>query len=257
MYYPTMIYASENIDAVLLERGYPQIVLDSMHKDTKSKIYEENLSFAGANLTYYEEETNSFTDINVDENGNYIQPRNQISTKKLSLSITYSAKRNSNGTLKYLLVTYDYNWLVLPVFRWQDTLSVSWDGDKFEMEDDSFYKVDYADGAYSDGTGKLYYVNELVHSEERGYANGSPNGVSWYADLKGYTGLTITDLYGYAMFRLEPKATTSTGSMKIYGHYVHPTIGISPTVNIKGYGSISASGGFGYDERGFQKTIKW
>ncbi len=246
-----------NIDVALQERGYPKIVLDTMDSDSKADIYADNVSFAGAIISYYNEEDATFTDIIVNEDGTYIAPRGQISTSDLSLSFTYS-KSVSSGKLSYIKVTYNYNWSNLPFFRWQDPVSVSWDNSKFEMTDNSFSKVDKYDGYVSDSAGNLYgpYTNQ-IHSSESGYASASDSGVTWYADLKGYIGVNPTKLYGYGTFKLKPKTSTSTGSSTLYGHYVHPTTSASLSVNIASYGSFSVSGGSGYDERGNQKTITW
>lgn len=246
-----------NIDTVLLERGYPQIVLDSMDTDAKADIYNDNVTFAGAVLSYYDEETSSFTDISVDEDGSYIAPRGQISTSDLALSFTYS-KSTSSGKLSYIKVTYNYNWTNLPFFRWQDPVSVSWDNSKFEMTDSSFSKVDKYDGYITDANGIIIStVKNQTHSSESGYASASNAGVTWYADLKGYIGVTPTKLYGYGTFKLKPTSSTSSGSSTLYGHYVHPTTSASLSVNIASYGSFSVSGGSGYDERGNQRTISW
>ena len=155
-------------------------------------------------------------------------------------------------------VTYNYNWLNLPFFRWQDPTSVSWDDSKFQMTDNSFSKVDKYDGYVIGPNGELLgpYTNQ-THSSENGYANASNAGVSWYADLKGYIGVQPTKLYGSGTFKLAPKSTTTSGSTTLYGHYVHPKAELGLSVNVSSYGSFSISGGSNYDERGSQKTISW
>lgn len=257
---PAFASETENlsVDDILLERGYPQIVIDSLDSDAKADICADDVTFAGAVITYYNEEYSSFTDITVNEDGTYIAPRGQISTSDLALSFTYSKSKTSAGNLSYIKVTYNYNWTNLPFFRWQDPVSVSWDNNKFEMTDNSFSKVDKYDGYITDANGKIYgpYTNQ-IHSSENGYASASNAGVTWYADLKGYIGINPTKLYGYGTFKLKPKSLTSSGSSTLYGHYVHPTTDASLSVNIASYGSFSVSGGSGYDERGNQKTISW
>lgn len=246
-----------NPDTELLERGYPQVVLDSMDNDAKMDIYNDDVIFAGAVILYYNEEDGTFTDITVEEDGSYITPRGQISTSDLSLSFTYSTSKTS-GKLNYVKVTYSYNWASLPFFRWQDPVSVSWDNSKFEMTDDSFSKVDKYDGYVTDSNGIIYGpFTDQIHSSENGYASAGDAGVTWYADLKGYIGVNPTKLYGYGTFKLKPTSLTSSGSSTLYGHYVHPTTSASLSVNIASYGSFSVSGGSGYDERGNQKTISW
>lgn len=193
------------------------------------------------------------------EDGTYIAPRGQISTSDLSLSFTYSRSPAAKNTkLSYIKVTYNYNWLNLPFFRWQDPTSVSWDDSKFQMTDNSFSKVDKYDGYVIGPNGELLgpYTNQ-THSSENGYANASNAGVSWYADLKGYIGVQPTKLYGSGTFKLAPKSTTTSGSTTLYGHYVHPKAELGLSVNVSSYGSFSISGGSNYDERGSQKTISW
>ena len=260
----TTAFANEkdtlNLDAALMEKGYPQIVLDTMDEDTKMDIYNEgDFAFCGAVITYYDENSGTYSEIDVNEDGTYIAPRGQISTSDLSLSFTYSRSPAAKNTkLSYIKVTYNYNWLNLPFFRWQDPTSVSWDDSKFQMTDNSFSKVDKYDGYVIGPNGELLgpYTNQ-THSSENGYANASNAGVSWYADLKGYIGVQPTKLYGSGTFKLAPKSTTTSGSTTLYGHYVHPKAELGLSVNVSSYGSFSISGGSNYDERGSQKTISW
>lgn len=260
----TTAFANEkdtlNLDAALMEKGYPQIVLDTMDEDTKMDIYNEgDIAFCGSVITYYDENSGTYSEIDVNEDGTYIAPRGQISTSDLSLSFTYSRSPAAKNTkLSYIKVTYNYNWLNLPFFRWQDPTSVSWDDSKFQMTDNSFSKVDKYDGYVIGPNGELLgpYTNQ-THSSENGYANASNAGVSWYADLKGYIGVQPTKLYGSGTFKLAPKSTTTSGSTTLYGHYVHPKAELGLSVNVSSYGSFSISGGSNYDERGSQKTISW
>lgn len=249
---------SSSLDSILLQRGYPQIVLDTMDIDAKADICADNVTFAGAVITYYDEEDAVFREISVNEDGTYNSPKGQIPTADLSLSFTYSKSETSSGRLNYIKITYNYNWLKLPVFRWQDPVSVSWDNSKFEMMDNSFSKVDKYDGLVVNANGVVVgTVTDQVHSSEDGYANASNAGVTWYADLKGYIGVQPTKLYGYGTFKIAPTSTTSSGSSTLYGHYVHPKAELGLSVNVSSYGSFSISGGSNYDERGNQKTISW
>lgn len=247
------------INSELLGRGYPEIVLDTMDYEAKLDLYDEDVGFLGAVVTYYDETTDSFVEISVNEDGSYISPRGQISTSDLSLTFTYSrSPAAQNTSLSYIKVTYTYDWINLPFFRWQDPISVSWDDTLFEMMEGSFSKVDKFNGYIINVDGSLLgpYTNQ-IHSSENGYANASTAGVTWYADLKGYTGFQITDLYGYGTFKLEPKNSTTSGSTTLYGHYVHPKAELGISVAIPDYGDFSVSGGSNYDERGNQKKITW
>ena len=81
--------------------------------------------------------------------------------------------------------------------------------------------------------------------------------MTWYADLRGYDVLYVADaLYGHGEFTLEKK-TSSTGSSKMYGHYVHPTASFGASIAIPKFGSFSVSGGGSSDERGNQKTFSY
>ncbi len=251
----TTVFASEtDIDTALEQRGYPKIVLETLDTDLKEELLNEKVDFAGATMSYYNEEEGVFSDLDINEDGTYISPKGQISTSDLSLAFIYCKYKDDYGRLNYIKVIYNYKWLHLPICRWQDPIAVSWDSSKFEMADNSFRKYDKYDGYYSDGTNS-HFVQSQTHSYEPGFANASPSGVSWYADLKGYVGIIPTSLYGYATFNLVPKNTTYSGSSTLYGHYVHPTIAGSISVDVETYGSFSISGISSYDDHGSQHTI--
>lgn len=237
------------IDASLRTRGYPQVVLDFMPTVAKQSIYEDTaLYFKGATIVTYNQETGTFADYQVPANG--IMPAGQISTDDLSL--VWSV--NGNKYDDVIDVKFSYEWTNLPFFRWQDNMSVSWDGDLFEMVDDSFYKVDYFDGLFLGANGEiLNEFDQAIHSEEDAYASGFRSGVTWYADLKGHTAY-IQALYGYGEFQLRKK-TSGSGITTIYGHYVHPTISTSLGISIGGVGEFSVDGQGGYDELGDQTTF--
>lgn len=249
---------SNNVDTILLERGYPQIVLDTMSEGSKNDTYMENTTFAGAVITYYNESDGTSTQISVNEDGTYVAPRGQIPQADLTLTLACSKSESAAGKLNFLIIKYDYNWKKLPLWRWQDTMSVSWDPSKFEMSDDGFYKEDRYDGYIIGANGEHIgpYVNQ-IHSSESRYASGSSAGVSWYADLKGYIGVVPTALYGYGRFKLVPKSTTYDGSTIFYGQYVHSKGNKVIGVNISTYGSFSITAGDDYDECGSQKTVAW
>ena len=246
-------------EEILLQRGFPQIVIDTMDVDAKADIVTSDETFGGATISYYNEEEGSFTNLQIAEDGSYIMPRNQISTSSLTLNFTFSKSKSSTGKLNYIKIIFNYDWEKLPVNRYQDPIGISWDNSKFEMMDNSFYKYDKYDGYKTDRTEKKTYYTNKVHSYEKGYAQATSSGVKWYADLKGYTDEIVeTALYGYASFKLEPKSTTYNGSSKLYGHYVHRKSVTSVSLSIPKYGaSFSVTGSGSYDERGIQRTISW
>ncbi|MFV0243379.1 MAG: hypothetical protein ACK5H4_25520 [Lacrimispora sphenoides] len=230
---------SESImDSELRGRGYPQVYLNHLSETAKESLYSKpEVIFAGGTITIYNEDSGTFTDYSIPANG--IMLRGQIPSGDLSLVWGLSRYSTSGN----VLVTYSYDWNNIPDWRWQDPIGVSWDPNYFEMIDNSFYKIDKYDSPFGLG---------LVQSEEYGYANASRSGVTWYADLALLGDLA---LYGHGEFLLKPK--TSSGSTTFYGHYVHPTITASITMNVLGYGSFGISGGSGYDERGNQRTYSF
>lgn len=255
------IFANEidavNIDSILMQRGYPQIVLEKMDDDVKSIILTDDTTFAGAIISYYDEDDGTFADITVNEDGSYIDPRGQIPTADLSLTWVFNKSTTSNGKLNTIRVTFNYNWLHLPIFRWQDPVSISWDDTKFQMKPGSFEKIDKYDGIIVNNVQIVSTVINQVHSYEQGYASSSNAGVTWYADLKGYTGVSPTKLYGHGTFTLNAKSGTSSGSTIFYSHYIHPTTSMNVGVTIPGYGNFSVNSGSGYDERGNHISFSW
>ncbi len=245
-----------DIDELLMERGFPEIVLETMQVESKNAIYDAGDEFAGAVITYYCEDTHEFIDIHVAEDGTYIIPRGQIPMADLALSFTYTKKRASNQSLDYIRVTFSYEWENLPFNRYSDPIAVAWDSDLFYLVDNSFSKVDKYDG-YIIFNGEPVYSYNQIHSSEDGYARSGEGFVTWYADLKGYLGIIPSRLYGSGSFTLKPISQTYGGSMQMFGHYVHNKTVFTLSLNIDVYGSISVSGGSDFDERGTQITISW
>lgn len=243
---PTNVESKDSIDAALIGRGYPAVVLEKMSPSVKQSIYEDtSLYFKGASILTYDQENGSVKNYEIPADGSITF--GQIPDADLDLVWSVNGVHNSTN----VNVKYSYSWNKLPVFRWQDPIAVSWDDSIFEMKSDSFHKVDNFDGhLLNPDTGAITStVTGGVHSEAHNYANGFSSGVTWYADLKGYTNVDVTRLYGYGELVLENK-TSSKGSSKIYGHYVHPKISANLGINIGGYGSFSVSGGGNYDEIG-------
>lgn len=247
-------FATNEIDAVLLERGYPSDVLARMTPEQKLELYQdENLTYVGTlSINYTEDFPKDFN--------NSLQPYGQISTSDLSLYFDVSCAMNggTSNTLNYIYIQFHYNWNKIPVMRFQDPIAISWDDTKFRLEDDSFSKVDKFTGYFTDFDGTAYWLHDEIHSSESGYAEASTAGVSWYADLKGNIGIVVTELYGYGSFKLVPAhgVTIYDGLRStLYAHYVHPTLSFGASIAVKTYGSFDVSGGGSYDERGTQRTI--
>lgn len=238
---PTFAAETIDIDEELRSRGYPQILLENMTDSAKQSLYKkENAIFSGGSITTYNQESGEYTSYEIPADG--IATVGQIPEEDLTLSCITSKIGNT-----HIFVEFSYTWNDLPIFRWQDPISISWNDDLFEMQSGSFYKVDMYD-AINDRTLEKIYGG--VKSEQYSYASASPSGVTWYADLKGY-GIDIipTSLYGHAEFTLL-KDHNATGNSRLYGHYVHPTASTTLSVTIPNFGNFNVSGAGAYDELG-------
>lgn len=245
-----------SMDAELLLRGYPQVYLDFLSLSAKKSLYEKkDLVFAGAVISSYDEETGTFVDMDIPADG--IIPRGQIPASDLSLAWGLSQYSTSGN----VLVTYSYEWLNFPINRYQDEIAISWDDQLFYMVSGSFYKVDKFIGRplidHGSSTRPPAYGSPetVIHSEERGYANASPSGVAWYADLPGYFyEHQMESIYGHGEFLLEPRV--SSGRTVFYGHYVHALSQGSISIGIPKYGfSFTVSSNGRYDERGTDRSF--
>lgn len=234
----------DDMDAALRERGYPQLYLDNTAPSAKESLYNQpDLIFDGGQIAIYDEDMQELETYDLSNSG--ISPIGQIPDADLTVTLSFSR----NKTSKNVLVTCSYNWKKIPTSRFQDVLAVSWDNTKYSMMSGGFYKVDKYDGINSGGK----YVSGQVKSEARNYATGSNCGVSWYADLKGYTGFSAKALYGHGEFWLVPKST-NVGKSTFYWHYVHSKVSLGLSVTIPAVGSFSVSGAGSYDEMGNQKS---
>lgn len=250
------IFAKEvsSIDNALELRGFPEYVIELMSEDTKKEVYKENTKFEGAVVEYYNEDKGEFSTLAFTPGEETYIPYGQIPTDHLSMVYTISSKW-AGSYLDYMKVTFDYEWNDTPFNRYQDPIAISWDGDKFDLQADSFHKVDKYTYAKADAWGNVTYPTE-IHSDEWGYAKATSDGVTWYADLKGHT-VNVWDLFGYATFNLEPTSSTQSGSSTLYAHYAHAKTTGSLSIGIPGFGSFSVSGGASYDERGNQRDFSW
>ncbi len=241
--------STDDIDTALIERGYPSDVLSRMDESHKLMIYQDpNWFYGGSNSIRYSEA----------QNNTGIQPYGQIPVSDLTLyfDLSYGVY---DGVLEQIFVQFYYTWNNIPTFRFQDPIAISWDESKFKLKDDSFYKVDKFTGFYTYEPGVVTWLRDEVHSLETGYAIASPSGVSWYADLKGNIGVTVTELYGYGYFFLEPahNVTVYEGDTStLYAHYVHPTASLGASIAVASYGSFDISCLGGYDERGTQISFE-
>lgn len=243
---------NKSIDEILIERGYPISILQKMSDSTKATICDNpNLIYENGFTLSYQEENGQLVLQEVLAEGDKAIPYGQIPTADLELTWTVSLDTSARDNER--LIVYSYQWKNLPVARFQDPMSVSWDGDYYSMKSNSFHKVDQYEytSVYTGVSGSG------THSSEAGYASASKDGVTWYADLKGYIAEgVIRKLYGHGQFILvkdkEPSSPT-----RLYGHYIHSKISTNLSVVIPDTGEFQVSGGSSYDERGTDRVISF
>lgn len=241
---PATAFASQPLDKQLVERNYPLQLIENMSEEEKKDLINEDCYFEASKTYNYDGSGNLINIEEVTEEDklkpieNTASPYGQIKTKHLSLRITSS----KSGTNK--VITFSYDWLQMPLNRYQDPMSVAWDSNVFSYKSGTFKKVDkYV---------KILNGPEYTNSSETAYANAGSNYISWYADIPGYT-KSPQAIYGYGKFTLKPKK--SNKSTKIYGHYVHAKTAQSLSISYKGAG-FSISGNSTYDELGTDLSLK-
>lgn len=245
-----IVYAATSVDKELIKKGAPQNVIDLLDENTKIEIANnKSLIFGGASTMTYNESNGAFQTSNlVNINNGGATTQGQIPQADLTLTWSAWYQKNANGSLYSYSIFYDYKWNNLPLYRLQDPIGISFDGSKFRMRDNTFSKVDYYNAIYDPTT--------YVQSSQNQYANGSANGVSWYADLHGYQP-EASALWGRGSFVIEPLTTTYSGNTTLYGHYVHSKINLGLGLNIGSIGNFSVTGTGDYDECGNQYTVYW
>lgn len=228
----------DHVNEVLLERNYPQHVLDRLSDETKIGLYSNSaLSYMSSTCLNYDEETGTYSDVSNP------QQRGHIGDDELELTFIYSAayEDENEEALDYIQVTFVYDWLNVPAFRWQDPVAVSWDDEYFRMIPGSFSKADY-------------YYNTIYDCWYTYATSNSPSdlndaGVSWYANLAEI--VMCNRLTGSAEFQIEPvpekQPLTSVNSI-IYGKYIHPKVSIGCSVVVSKYGTFDVSVDGNYDE---------
>lgn len=229
--FPVFAQSTDDIDAALRQRGYPQTLLDVMSPIAKESIYEkDDFTFSGGTITAYDETNKLPLNYVIPSNG--IMPLGAIPDSDLYL--TWSAGRNSAGDVH---LVFSYFWTETPVNHYDDPLYIVWEQDIFRLKSNSFYKVDQYDTYFNEG---------LITSSSYNHSGSSFSGVTWYAELPEAPSIRC---YGHGEMILEV-LTSSHGTTQFFGQYIHnlTTIGIS--VNISDSGSVSISGGDSYDSRG-------
>lgn len=246
--FPVTALASQSLDKELIDRNYPIQLIEDMSEEEKEDLINDDCYFESSKTYNYDDSGNLInTEVITEmdelvpiENtiGDPASPCGQIKTKHLSLRIT-SSKSGSNK-----VITFSYDWLQMPLNRFQDPMSVAWNDSIFTYKSGTFKKVDkYV---------KILNGPEYTNSSETSYANAGSNYISWYADIPGYT-KSAQAIYGYGKFTLKPKK--SNKSTMIYGHYVHKKTAGSLSISYKGAG-FSITGTSSYDELGTDLSLK-
>lgn len=187
-------------DELLLSRGYPQSVLDSLSVSVKRSLQsEDSLTFSCALVTVYDSENEKYSEY-------YITTDETVFIRDSEAPVLLNWVISETTDEKIIDVKFSYEWQELPLLRGQDKISVSWDGEFYEFVSNSFFKADM----YGD------HENYFVNSSDSGYAKGDWNGVTWYADLDGSGSV----LFGYGEFQLRKK-TSDVLDTVFYGLYVH------------------------------------
>lgn len=249
----TTAYANDmsTVDEALLERGYPQNVLERMCDENKLEIYNnEDLHYGGATMVQYWEETGESRIVDMD---NPVSTYGQIPSADFTMMLTPSGK-TTNGKLEYIDFVFDYEWDKIPINRYQDPITVGFDynGLNYRLNYDIFRKVDKY--TYTDNT---MSTKTATHSDEPAAAEKSRYGVNWYADLKGGV---VHSLYGYGKFRVNGSTPTASGEMDVNFMYAHAksAIGVTiPVPKVPGAALSITSGASTCDSMGDAMLIKW
>lgn len=218
-------YSESEIDAYLLESGFPQQLVDTMSDAQKEIIYQhsdnQQIEFAGYE-TY---------DYSIDKNNNLslVEPcGGLISESDLTISVFGTRTVDSSGTLLYSSV--------YPSFVWNKLVKVK--NDSFSMSMYSGWEA--IPGQVNlrlhlmsfDGVSRQYVDLKPTTSSSSGYSFKIPSNTG-----------AMQGLYsGYAYYDIDKKSSSATPRISL--HYVYDdssSLNISYGITI-GVGSISMSG---------------
>ena len=229
-------FGSQSLNSELLNRGYPKNLINIMSDEEKQDLINDNCYYESSSLYKYGKDGELIGSETLEDNS--ITTYGQIDSSHLSIYITVS-KSGSNK-----VVTFNYDWLFLPLNRYEDPICIGWNDSVFLYKSGSFKKVDQYRKILN---GPIY-----THSSQTTYAEANSNYVSWYADIKGYTALP-EQLFGYGKFTLIPQKTGVTTN--IYASYVHAKTALSLSVSFNGFG-FSVSGNSFYDKMGTDISVR-
>lgn len=217
-----------NIDAFLINAGFPQEVIDKMSTPQKQYLYEdcvgENIEFCG-----YEEKEFVLTDEGeLTENDGISLCGGLISSSDMTISVTGTRVSSSAGQLLY--------YKVYPVFKWHTHKKV---------DNDSFAMAMYPGWEAIPGERnlRLHLLNNQGQSVQ--YVDLDPAAAAssgYIYKIPSGTG-ALQGLYeGYARYNIDKVSSTASPRISLYyAHDASPLINASYSLSIYGVG-ISISG---------------
>lgn len=226
-----------NINATLLERGFPQIVLDRLTESAKLDLYNDSsLRFSSAEITTFSEDFNESSTISVASDGSCVMPRDILPSANLEQTwVVAQAITYVNGVehLDYFTVLLNYDWKTTPTEVFQDNMAISWDDDLFRMVPNSFY-------CYNECDTFLYGLDYVNYADDV-HAGSTPSGVAWYAVL--FNGGYAWNYCGYGRVQIEPKTTNiaRAGNSVLYSKYVHNMSSLGASITVLGFADFSVS----------------
>lgn len=237
-------------EAELLERGYPQQIIDNLCDEEVLRLASlDGYIYAGSSIVRYNETTGEQTVIDPTEEG--IMTLGTIDEDEMQYAFAFSYNYND----QILDVTANYNWSYIPLFRYQDPISVSWAANSgLSYKYNSFHKEDKADGYTTNTQGVTTNYYGHVHSESDVEYDSNSRGVMWFADLMGHQWFSATRLYGYANFSLNC-ASNPRGKL-LYFNYIHSKMANTGNPYLDTEGIAKMNGGQ-YDSMGNSVTITW
>jgi hypothetical protein len=244
----------DTLDNELLKVGVEYDVIQTLNTFQKENLLEtaKDRDYSGSKFVTYNTSSNTY---NTYDTNQVSLMSGYIPADELVLTLSYFNKKDSSNNLDSIRLTLYYNWDNLPLMRFSDPITISWNSNNFRAVDNSFYFVNKYEYDYLDG---FYEIKRAIKTRDEGYmpASSSSSGVTWYADIAGI--LQADTIYGFGYIDVEPLETVNTvkGSDQFHFNYAHSLSPLSISANIGEYGSVNYSGGT-YDKLGDYTTDYW
>lgn len=212
-------FAVESPYDILLEKGVPVELLDSLTDDIILKIYNEIGTKSISSVT-------SKTVYLTEKNGD-IQPAGEISESSLYLEIS-GIKLTDSGKLTGVVFILVWEWAPdKPVFRQTDSITVNWDASVFNYKGDSFCSVSLY--RYTHSPQEWQVFREYTRPAES-----NQGGLGFYSPLAGDLPNYSISNSGLAIFALNmnsPEKDKDTRSTSINVNYVHNRSIVIPSLS--------------------------